>query len=480
MRRLAALFLLTTLLMGQGLTISGTPGLSYVQIPNTLDCTGTGDATTILQAAINAMPDYSVMVFPIKCQVLLSSTISITNRSGVWLAANTNIRASANTNAATFWWNGSGSGPMFDVETSANIRFSGFNGQIKPGKTLNTFINSDGQGGSVVSTAITIDHNSLIGTQSNNSNYKAMSLAATASSNNENALIYNNFISCSGPSATLRARDGVTNGTTTLTSATAAFVSGDAGSRIRLSYSGGILDTTIASYTNSTTVVLSAAPSFSQSGVTIITGQAYGTGIYQGADGNQDKNMVYNSNQISDCQYAFDIEGGDFHIDNISGGSNDIGVYVNGSAQTSVVRNEQSEGNVQELYVTNNGGAGTILYEQSRMNNTNGTAYGLYEFVGGGRLTFLANNSNLTAVSNSVLFAFGGVPTTPTIFSAGNNFAPLTLAEINYNATAYLEAVGDARSGTPGYGMFIGLPTSCSGQPTGTKALISNVLNVCP
>lgn len=61
--------------------------------------------------------------------------------------------------------------------------------------------------------------------------------------------------------------DGVLNGTTTVTSATAAFVAGDVGKRI----SGGSIPAgaTIASVTNSTTVVISAAATGSATGVTL-------------------------------------------------------------------------------------------------------------------------------------------------------------------------------------------------------------------
>lgn len=66
--------------------------------------------------------------------------------------------------------------------------------------------------------------------------------------------------------------DGVTNSTTTVTSATAAFVAGDVGSII--TGSGIPAYTTIASVTNSTTAVLSAAATASASGVSLtITNQ---------------------------------------------------------------------------------------------------------------------------------------------------------------------------------------------------------------
>jgi peptidoglycan/xylan/chitin deacetylase (PgdA/CDA1 family) len=66
-----------------------------------------------------------------------------------------------------------------------------------------------------------------------------------------------------------RLRDGVAvNADATFTSATAAFVSGDASKPIRIYYNDGTyLDTTILSVTNGTTVELTDAPTFSETGL---------------------------------------------------------------------------------------------------------------------------------------------------------------------------------------------------------------------
>ena len=66
--------------------------------------------------------------------------------------------------------------------------------------------------------------------------------------------------------------DGVTNATTTVTSATASFGAQDVGATI----SGGTIPagTTISSVTNSTTVVISAAATGSATGVTLTIGGA--------------------------------------------------------------------------------------------------------------------------------------------------------------------------------------------------------------
>src|SRR4029077_1863224 len=119
-----------------------------------------------------------------------------------------------------------------------------------------------------------------------NANFVAINISPTATSNHENYIVQDNYVSCSSSLASVYARDGVTNGTKTLTSASAPFSSGDVGKRVRISYPGGMVDTQIASYTNKSTVILADAPSWSQSNVTIVVGTAYGTGYRNGASQN--------------------------------------------------------------------------------------------------------------------------------------------------------------------------------------------------
>ncbi len=74
-----------------------------------------------------------------------------------------------------------------------------------------------------------------------------------------------------GPADSVTVADGVTNSTTTVTSASANFEAGDVGATI--SGSGIPAGTTIASVTNPTTVVMSAAATATASGVSITVQQ---------------------------------------------------------------------------------------------------------------------------------------------------------------------------------------------------------------
>ena len=264
-----------------------------------------------------------------------------------------------------------------------------------------------------------------------------------------------------------------------MSSATANFVSSDVGQRVRVSYATGIVPATIASVTNSTTAIMSAAATgVNQMGATIHIGQGYGVGIYNGQGSNQDKNQIIQNVQIDDCARGVDVEGGNVQIFNISGGTNDVGVYFGGGSEVSVIADDQSEGNLQALYEVNL--AATVVYRESRMNTTAALADGFFYFAGGGRFSFLLNNSLSTPPKNSVLFGFGGVPTAPVIFSAGNNLQPLTLAEINYNAVDNLSVNSDTIGSNDTISLAIGYPTSCSGiTGTGQLANVSGAVTIC-
>ncbi|HEX8650336.1 MAG TPA: hypothetical protein VF708_05820 [Pyrinomonadaceae bacterium] len=83
--------------------------------------------------------------------------------------------------------------------------------------------------------------------------------------------------------------DGVTNSTTKLKSATANFVAGDAGAQAVIASTSGVLVTSIASVTDSTTVVLASAPAWSASDNNVIitkssgVSDTVGTGAPSGA-----------------------------------------------------------------------------------------------------------------------------------------------------------------------------------------------------
>src|SRR5207248_11492241 len=181
------------------------------------------------------------------------------------------------------------------------------------------FLKFDGDPSSQIGTSGRVIGNSFNNGNCQNADFVAVSISNTATNNHENYVVQDNVVYCGQGSASLRARDGVTNGTTTLTSATARFVVGDVGKRIRISYSGGLLDTTVAAYVSATQLTLTAAPAWSQTGVTIVTGTSYGVGYRNGQSQNAIQQQFIKL-QFSNCAIGIEIEGGNVQIVQPSGG----------------------------------------------------------------------------------------------------------------------------------------------------------------
>ena len=120
--------------------VASAPNVYQMQAEG-IDCTGVADSSAALQAAINAIPDSSILYFPSTCNVHLGTTISVTNRVG--LIFTTFLNMENNSANPQFSWVGGSNGIMFDIEHSDHVTFRGFHFGIQSG-TLNAFLNFDG------------------------------------------------------------------------------------------------------------------------------------------------------------------------------------------------------------------------------------------------------------------------------------------------------------------------------------------------
>src|SRR6202035_2049065 len=286
--------------------------------PN-VDCTGATDSASGLQAAINAIPDASLLYFPSSCTLHIGSTVTITDRVALTIG-NPFINAADTSAAPQILWSGANNGMVFDIEHSDSPRVTGLRVGTT-GNTVNTFVNIDGCNvpnfgctgtGIHPGTRAEVDHSQFISSGMNNPNYRAISISATITFNHENSYVHDNNIQCDGgQNATIRAIDGVvTNGQNTLTSATAAFVAGDVNKRVRLTFpstQGGIFfDGLLKSVTNGPAAVLNgnvSVPGYigpTRTGVQITTGTNFGVGIYQGRSQNAKHSRFY-ANTITGC-----------------------------------------------------------------------------------------------------------------------------------------------------------------------------------
>ena len=250
-----------------------------------VDCTGTNDLTRAIQTWVNSNLS-GHLNFPHGCKVKISSTITITSGTGIEFTSQDFVGDSVGT-PPTIIWAGTNGGSsctstfadcvyMFDFESTdhpvvENIHFyAGTTSSNCP----DGFLKFDGHTGSEIGTNGRVRGNNFDNGNCNNANFVAVNISQTTTQNQENYVVDDNVTGCSGLRASLLGRNGITNGTTTLTDTVdAPFNSSEVGKRIRISYAGGLLDTTIASYVSASQVTLTTAPSWSQTGVTIIVGR---------------------------------------------------------------------------------------------------------------------------------------------------------------------------------------------------------------
>lgn len=491
-----------------------------------VDCTGVADSTTALQNTINTAPDHSTVLVPGYCKISLSSTISITGRVDLQiLSLQHPLNCSAGSNQAPeFIWTGTNPGPMFNIIDSTAVNIEGFYITTATTNVLNTVINIDGTGsvGHQTPTLNMVQYNSFCFANQSNASFVAISISATSNVNNENYQIIENDIRCSSTSATLRATDGVTNGSATATSATSSFVSGDANTRVRISYASanydpGVIDATIASVTNSTTIVLSAPnwsssttyshgqlvtgsdsnlytsiydgnvnnnpvggaahkwlPMPSKTGATVTTGQSYGVGIYQA--GSNSFAERYYGNKPQHCAMNYDLTNGSWSIMHIGGESSDIGIYIGNSH--GMIQYYEDENDLQAIVIENS--TGPVIVQEMRGTCSSSMANGWIYMPGNATLTVMGfDTESCTPPSNWVLYGFPG--SIAKLTSINNRYdTTMTFTQVNLCGAAYTEYHNDTfqTQGTiSGLCGTTGPPTS-SGGPAGSIYLNSKVMTV--
>ncbi len=441
-----------------------------------IDCTGATDSATAFQAAIDGMPNDGVLMAPIGCQIKLGTTITIQDRVGIQIAS-TARAYNCTSSAPQIIWTG-GAGPVFNFNRVDHPNVQGFTfTTTNSAATLGTVINIDGDRamGSATPTWAQVKWNSFC-LGSTNTNFRAIAISATSNSNNENYNIEENTISCSSTNATLRSVAGVINsGSPTLVATGAAFVAGDVGKTLLVSYSTGSLSTIIDAVTNSTTVTMHDNAVASKTGASVHVGTSIGTGIYQ--SGSNAFHTRIAGNNISNCNKGVHIANGSFDIRHIGGFNNDTALYLEKS--NGQVNYFDSENDVRAIYL---GDSAPFIVATMRLTVANSRADGWIYIPSNVSLTFMASHFEATPTTNWVLFGFGGA--TGPVTSIGNSYLnAATFTQVNIcggGNVAYINDDYGAAGVKNGYCGSNGLPTSASGLPSGQIWKNSNVLTVVP
>jgi len=456
---------------------------NWVEFPEAgIDCSGTTDSTRALQAAINTMPNDSTLKAPAGCTVKLSSTISITNRSGISIVSDQ--RPEDGSPTPEFIWSGSNAGPMFLFTYVTRPTIRGFTFNDPSPCALTGFLQFDGNGGSPnnTPTLALVEYNSFLNCTPSNVTFNAISISPTATTNHENYRIENNDFYCGQGYSDLRSQIGVVDsGSPTLYASDGAFTPGDVGKRLLVSWATGSLNTTVLSIVDRTNIVMSTNAPSSQSNVTVHIGQAYGTGIFVGANSNA-KDHKYVNNRFSQCAYGLHLKNGSYDIRHIAGTRNDTMIYAESISEPSAISFYQAEYDLRFLEF--GPARSTIAISNTRIDNYNQRADGYIYFEGIANVVFSGAN-NETAPrgiqTNAVLFGFVGA--SGYITSVSNYYHPIPWAQVNLMAAGGYISMNDVVHPDTTLGIIVGnksLPKNSSGLPTGQLWNNSGVINVAP
>ena len=256
-----------------------------------------------------------------------------------------------------------------------------------------------------------------------------------------------------------------------------------------VSVAAGALSSTIFSVQSGTQVTLAnnwALPTATSSCSTVHHGQSYGTGIYQGSNANAKHTKIWN-NRITQCHKSLDLGGGSWDVEFIEGGSSDIGVNVRGYGEPSTINFYEDEHDVMAIAVGNNTYTPLVI-NNMRISNDVQRADGWIQITGAAKLFFQNGLLNTTGIQgNAVLFNFNLGSGAGILVASNNNYAEatnggagMTFAQTNYASSSKVIYSGDSFNGSGFQSGYIGLPTSCSGLPSGTLENASGTLSVCP
>ncbi len=393
-----------------------------------VDCSGAVDSTRVLQNAIDAMPDAGTIKFPLGCKVRLGTgintgecAIKVTDRLGVQFVSEVLVGNFGGGKTPQLEWHGNG-GTMFCVQHTDHPRFIGLS-FVDDGHKIDSYLDFDGNPDRHIGTAGQVEYSSFVSTTPN-PDYVGVSISRTATNNHENYEIYHSYFGCHGQ-IVLRAHDGVTTaGSPNVHSTAANFTPADVGTRIRITYPGNYLDTTIKTVIDGQNIVLNAAVKDTQAEVTIHTGQAYGIGIRNGASQNALQQRFWNISYAT-CEYGIYLAGGNADMRHINGGQSDFGIFIAGfTAEQSSIDYYESENDARGIESL----GPLTLITNSRLSNSKQFGDGFWKF-GSGMVDIQNSFLHFAPNANQVVIGTNGSSTVTSISNHWN----VSLAEIGYD-----------------------------------------------
>ena len=420
-----------------------------------IDCSGKTDAGEALQAAIDAMPDAGTIKFPTNCKVKMGTgltsgqcALTISDRVGVQFTSDVRVGNFGGGQTPQIQWVGNG-GTAFCFNHSDHPRVIGLSMEVAGSGNYDSCIVFDGNPVKHIGTAGIVDYFSCNNGSNTNGNFVGISISPTAMNNQENYEISHSYFGCSNSQAANRGHDGViASGSPNLVSANAAFIPGDTGKVITISYAGGIFQTTILSVIDSSHIVMNTNAPVSKTQVSIKTGQSYGIGIQNGASQNA-LQQTFTRISYGKCHVGIRLVGGNAELNHINGGYSDIGILVGGFAAEQVSINwYESEQDLRGIEST-----GPLLsVNNARMSNGNQLSDGFFKF--GGKVNLQNTFTEFAAPANAVLIGQGS--SNVTLTSISNRFGANDWTAVGYDLiqTPPVTSINDGIPSAPGQFTF--------------------------
>lgn len=411
----------------------------------------TVDSRVGLQTIIDGANDGDQISFPRDARVGIGSIgagnnngIEITGRQGLQLVSS--CRPVNGSPAPQFTWLGNDGGYMFLLNGCNTPAVKGFKFGCASGKSCNTYLEFDGNTGSTPTLA-EVMHN-MFSSPSSNANWAAVAVSRTSTNNHENYKICDNYILGSGTTTTA-SQTGATNGTTALSCVTmlnSVDFTANVGKRIRISYAGGMHDTTIASASSASACTLAAATSFSQSNCTVHVGERYGTGILLGPSYNSKHHRLWENN-IQNCAIGVDVQNGSFDIMVLEGGFNDISLRIGYLTEPSRVHMLGTEGDMCHVQFDLNANI-PVHISNARIQNSDQRADGYYRSTG-----------DVTIAMTNACLETTGIQSNATLFNTGVNWRGISRNNMFAQPNALNSGISYAESGLASFASLDSIDT---------------------
>jgi hypothetical protein len=442
----------TNIASGQGaISLTGNRSLTRMSpLWFGLNCSGVGDNAPIWRQILAFTGDDSTFVLPQNCVDMHASTVNVSSRAGFKLISEDRAQNGGGNQRPEELWTGR-SGGMWDFQANQAPTIEGFLFTNLSTAPVAFYLNFTGAPFTYISTEAWVQYNTFTNNETAPSGFTAVEF--TPAGNGEKNVVDDNDFFCSQSRALNETHSGsVTDSSNVLTCAplNCSFTTdATVGERVRVSYAGGIIDTTISSITDNNHLVMVATSSVNQTFALITFGQAYGTGI--SIESVNSKHNTLERDSFTQCQYGLNVTNGSFNAKHFGGTFNDVTANIGDISEPSELDYMETESSLQEVVTGSGSFDSPLTLRHLRNAIPNAISNGFIYFGAGGAFILESSELQETPYANAVVIG-AAEPSNVNLTAIGNDWSPgsTTLATLGYGAWRTY-----AESGTAGSGVLI-------------------------